>query len=166
MPFVFFYQFLILTKWSITLFRIGGGGERGTQKGPSHQFLPCNFCKRRSYRGSFDRLAQNFKFLTNASSKLLNLKQHYPSKKPGLVKSLYIWGYDNLSYTNSTVTKLWSHDHIHNIIWVMWQIFGGDVIDRVYDVITFILKYLYFKSWDSHFCWHHQNLNHVIDNNL
>ena len=22
-------------------------------------------------------------------------------------------------------------------------------------------KYLYFKIWSSHFCWHHQNCNHV-----
>ena len=31
-----------------------------------------------------------------------------------------------------------------------------------YDVITFILKYRYFKKiWGSHFCWHHQNYNQV-----
>ena len=57
------------------------------------------------------------------------------------------------------VTKLWSYDHIYNIIWIMWQNFVGDFIDRIYDVITFISKYIYFKKdWGSHFCWHHQNL--------
>ena len=39
-----------------------------------------------------------------------------------------------------------SYDHIHNITWVMWKIFVGDVIDKIYDVITFISKYLYFKK--------------------
>ena len=31
---------------------------------------------------------------------------------------------------------------MHNIIWVMGQNFVGDVIDRIFDVITFIPKYL------------------------
>ena len=31
--------------------------------------------------------------------------------------------------------------------------FVGDVTDRIYDVITFVSKYLYFKKdWVSHFC--------------
>ena len=35
-------------------------------------------------------------------------------------------------------------------------------MDRNYDVITFFSKYPYFKkAWGSHFCWHHQNSNHV-----
>ena len=30
----------------------------------------------------------------------------------------------------------------------MWQNFAGDVVDRIYDVITFISKYLYYnKTW-------------------
>ena len=34
--------------------------------------------------------------------------------------------------------------------------------DRNYDIITVISKELYLKkSWCSHFCWHHQNCNHV-----
>ena len=38
----------------------------------------------------------------------------------------------------------------------------GDVINRNYDVIIFFSKYLYFtKAWCSHFCWHHQNSNHI-----
>ena len=146
----------------------GGGGWNGWRKrAPPTSFSPVTSTNVGTWpENTFDRLAQNFKFVTSASSKLLNMKQDHPSKKPVLVKSLKIWGYDNFSYTNGRVTKLWSHDHIHNIIWVMWQIFVGDVIDRIYDVITFILKYLYFKSWGSHFCWHHQNFNHVIYNNL
>ena len=59
--------------------------------------------------------------------------------------------------------KLWSHDHIRNSNWVMWQNFVGNAIDWIYDVITFISKYLYFqKGWGSHFYWHHQNYNKII----
>ena len=32
------------------------------------------------------------------------------------------------SYRNARVNKLWSHDHIYNIIWITWWNFGGDVI--------------------------------------
>ena len=36
-------------------------------------------------------------------------------------------------------------------------------MDRNYDVISFILKYvLSEKTWSSQFCWHHQNCNHFI----
>ena len=45
-------------------------------------------------------------------------------------------------YTNARVTKLWSHDHIHNIIWVMWQNFVGNVIDKIYDIITSISRFI------------------------
>ena len=55
----------------------------------------------------FSTLVQNFKFAPSASPKLLNLNQDHPSKKRG---------YDNFSYRNARVTKLWSHDHIYNII--------------------------------------------------
>ena len=52
-----------------------------------------------------------------------------------------------------------------SIIYVMWQNFVVDVIDRIYDVVTFFKKYLYFKKGcGSHFCWHHQNFNHVYYN--
>ena len=40
------------------------------------------------------------------------------------------------------VTKLWSHGHIYNIIWVTWENFVGDARDKNYDDITFISKYL------------------------
>ena len=36
------------------------------------------------------------------------------------------------------VTKLWSHEHIYNMIWFKRKNFVGDVIDRDHDVITFI----------------------------
>ena len=53
-----------------------------------------------------------------------------------------------------------SHDHIHNIIWIN---FVGHVMDRSYDVIAFISKYLYFrKAWGSHFCWHHKIVTFFI----
>ena len=70
----------------------------------------------------FDRLVQNFKFVPSASRKLFNLSQDHPSKKAVFLdKSLQSWGYDNLPSTNARATKLWSHDHIHNILWFMWQ---------------------------------------------
>ena len=48
------------------------------------------------------------------------------------------WGYDNFSCTYARVTKLCSHDHIHNIVWVIWQNFAGDAKDRIYDEINFV----------------------------
>ena len=43
--------------------------------------------------------------------------------------------------------------HMTTMILVMRQNFVGDVIDRIYDVITFIAENLYFKKgWGSHFC--------------
>ena len=37
------------------------------------------------------------------------------------------------------VTKLWSHDHTYNMIWVTWKNFVGDVMAKNYDN-TFILR--------------------------
>ena len=116
----------------------------------------------------FATLVQNIKIVPSASPKLLNLNQDHPfTKAVFLVKPLLNWGYDNFPYTNVRVTKLWSHGHIDNIIRVMWQNFVGDVINRIYGVINFVSKYLYFKKgWGSHFDWHHQNFNNVYYNNL
>ena len=50
-----------------------------------------------------------------------------------------------MSYKDARVTKLWSHDHIYNIIWVTWSNFVGGVMDSNYDVITFILEYFILK---------------------
>ena len=47
----------------------------------------------------FATLVENLKFVPSASPKLLNLNEDHPSKK-----------------RYATVTKLWSHDHIYNII--------------------------------------------------
>ena len=55
-------------------------------------------------------------------------------------------GYDKFSHIKVRVTKLWSHDHIYNIIWVAWKDLVGDVIDINYDVITFIWEHFYFKK--------------------
>ena len=62
---------------------------------------------------------QNFKFIP--SPKLLNFNQDHASQKAIFpVKSLWNWGYDNFSHRKATVTKLWSHDHIYNIICITW----------------------------------------------
>ena len=46
------------------------------------------------------------------------------------------------------------------MIGITWKNFVDDDIVKNYDVITFIVKYLYFKKdWSSQFCWHHQNCN-------
>ena len=86
-----------------------------------------------------------------------------PEKKRFFCSNLYKSEIMITSYANVRITKLWSHDHNHNVICVMWQNFVGDVIDRIYDVITFISKYLYFrKVCGSHSCWHDQNFDHIF----
>ena len=53
------------------------------------------------------------------------------------------------------VTKLWSHEHIYNIIWITWQNFVDDFIGKNYDTITSLSKYHYFKkAWVSYFSWY------------
>ena len=75
--------------------------------------------------------------------------------------------YNNFYYINVRFNKLWSHEHIYNILRVMWKNFVVNIMDRNYDVITFISKYLYFKeAWSRQICWYHQNCNHVDENNL
>ena len=40
--------------------------------------------------------------------------------------------------------------------------FVNDIMERNYDVITSISKYLHFKKvCSSQFCYHHQNCNHI-----
>ena len=49
---------------------------------------------------------------------------------------------------------------MYNMIGITWKNFVDDDIVKNYDVITFIVKYLYFKKdWSCQFCWHHQNCN-------
>ena len=127
-----------------------GGGRGREQKGSRTSFFPVNSTNVRispqnfmTFNFSpFATLVQNFKFVPSASPKLLNLNQDHRSKKAVfLVKSLQNWGCDNFSLRNATVTKLWSHENIFNIIWVTWESIVGDFIDRNYDVMTFISKY-------------------------
>ena len=104
----------------------------------------------------FATLLQNIIAITCTSPKLLNLNREHSSKKSVFLVKLSC---DNLSCGNA---KPWSHDHLFNIIWVTWQNFVGDFIDRNYNVIIFISKHLYFKeAWSSQFCSHHQRFNHV-----
>ena len=67
----------------------------------------------------FDRLLYSFKCIPSASPKLLNLNQDHPSKKWFFWSNFYKLELDNFSYRNARTTKLWSLDHIHNMIWVM-----------------------------------------------
>ena len=88
--------------------------------------------------------------MPRATPKLLNLNHNYPSRKVILlVKPLWNWGYDNSSQRNVRVSKLYSHDHIYNMSNIINFVAG--IIDRNYDVITFILKYLYFKKTEQLF---------------
>ena len=38
--------------------------------------------------------------------------------------------------------ELPNYVHIYSIIWVTWESFVGDVMDRNYDAITFILTFM------------------------
>ena len=94
----------------------------------------------------------------------MSFNQDHPSKKAiFLVKSLENWGgYDNFPHRNPTISKRCSHENTYNITWITWWSLFGDVMDENYHVITFISKYHCFKkAWNSYFCWHHQNCNHV-----
>ena len=69
----------------------------------------------------FATIMLNFKAITSASPELLNFNQDHPSKKVlSLVKSLQNRGYDNFSHKSARIAKLWLHEQICNIIWVMW----------------------------------------------
>ena len=127
----------IYFNWILNPFQ--GGGGVGGQKGPPYQFSPVTSTNVRispqnfltfSFN-AFGRLVQNLKFIPSASPKLFNLNLDDSSKAVFLIKSLYNWGYDNFFCTNARVTKLWSHDSIHNIIWDMWQNFVCDAIGRI-----------------------------------
>ena len=139
-------------------------------KGPPYQFFSYNFYKRRTFPWNFltfsfnslVTLVYNFKVTPSSSPKLLNLNQDHPSKKVVLlVKSLKNWRYDNFSHRNARVTTLVTWPHLkYNLSHVIN--FFRDVVVRNYDVMTFILKYLYFKkNWSGQFCWHHQNCKQV-----
>ena len=147
------FKQLLRIQWSsstvLSLFKKGGRGGR-VQKSPPTSFSPVTSTNVRISHQDF--LSFSFTLLTDwckiSSLYLLPVADYWTWTKTTLQKKP----------ENARVTKLWSHDHIHNIIWVMWQNFVGDVINGIYGVITFISKYL--------FCWHHQNCNHVYYNNL
>ena len=124
------------------------------QKVPSpYQFFPCNFYKRTISPQNL--LVWNFRFVPSASPKLLNLSQDHCSKKNGFSGQIL----ELPNFGHMTTSIIWFESCDKNFL--------GDVIDKIYDVITFISKYLYFKKgWGNHFCWHHQNFNHVYYNNL
>ena len=64
-------------------------------------------------------LLQNFKVIPVISPKLLDLNQnHFSRKLLFQVKSLWNWIYDNFAHRISRITKLWSHKHFYNTIWV------------------------------------------------
>ena len=79
------------------------------------------------------------KVIPSANPKSLNLNQDQTSKNVVLlVKSVQNWIYYNFSQRSARVTKLYSHLQytLSNVIK-----FCEDVIDRGYDVISFISKY-------------------------
>ena len=80
------------------------------------------------------------KAIPSVIPKLLDLNQEHPSKRAFfLVKFLSKWSY-NFSQRNAKVTKLWSHDHIYNAVWVTWQNFVVNVFDKSYGAIIFLLS--------------------------
>ena len=99
----------------------GGGVAKSP---PPTSFSPvtsfnAGFCPQNLLTFSFNpfaTLVENFKIVPSASPKLLNLDQDHPSEKAiFLVKSFMI-----TSLIEMPVTKLWSHDHIYNEIWITW----------------------------------------------
>ena len=103
-----------------------------------------------------------------SSSYLVSVPNYWPWIKTTLPKKWFFWSNPYkievmiTSVTEMLVTKLWSHDHIYIIIWITWEHFVADVMDKDYDFIAFFSKTLCFKkAWGSHFCWHHQNFDHI-----
>ena len=89
--------------WISHIFNLvqNGGGRGGGRKKPPTSFSPAT-------SANVGITPQNF--LTKFEPMPLLVKGVF------LVKSLRNWGYDNFSHIHATITKLWSHDHIYNII--------------------------------------------------
>ena len=105
---------------------------------------------------------QNFQVIPSTSPKLLSVHEPRPPKKYLLFDQN--WSCDNFFHRNARITKVWTRDHIYNLIWLTWLNFVG-VIGKNYDVITFISIYCYFKeTWGPKLCWHHQTCNHDDQN--
>ena len=65
------------------------------------------------------------------------MNQDLPSKKCFFQLDLY--------KIEAMIAKFWLHDHIYNKIWFTVLNFVYDAVDRNYDAITVISKYLYFN---------------------
>ena len=46
----------------------------------------------------------------------------------------------NSPHVSARAIKLWSHDHIYNMIWVTWQNFVYDVMDRTFNVLILSIR--------------------------
>ena len=94
----------------LALFRMRGGSE-------SCLLVSCNTF---SFKPFLTKL-QIFRIIPNTSLKLLNLNQDCLSKKSVfLVKSVWIWIYDNFSHKSAKLIKICSCDHMYYIIWAAW----------------------------------------------
>ena len=97
---------------------------------------------------TFATLLQSLKTIPSANPKLLNLKQGLSSKKLFFYGQILIKLGLFFSHRNARLTKIWSHDHTFNIIWITWSNFVGNFMNKNYDVITFTSKYLFEECLD------------------
>ena len=70
---------------------------------------------------SFDRFGTMLlivEVIPSTCPECLKLNKDQPSKN--MAKFIQNWNYDNFSQRNASVTKLWSHDPLYNIISVTW----------------------------------------------
>ena len=79
-------------------------------------------------------------------SQIIELGQEQSSKKKFSGQIFKNWGTMTSLIWNANVTELWLHNHIYNITWVIWLRFFRDVLNIIYDDITFLLKHIYFKK--------------------
>ena len=124
------------TKLCLTLFRM-----EGKKPPPSTSFSPATSTNVGISPQNFCHTRVKFQVHNLCHSQVIGLEARPLLKKMVFLdKSLWNRGYGNFSRGNFRVTKLWSHNHIYNIIWVALSQynFTSDVMDRNYDVITFI----------------------------
>ena len=141
-------MWLISTLFSMRKGRGAGGGVRG-QKGPATSFSPANSTNVGNSPKNFltATLVSNFKIITSASLKLLTLNQDHPLKKCFSWSNSY--KIEVMITSLIEMVELTNFGHMTTLtmfIWVTWWNFVGHIMHRNYDVITFILKYLYFKK--------------------
>ena len=122
--------------------------------------FPCDLSKRRNWSSKifwllFLRLLPHY-YKTSSQFEFIELRPRPSLKIIGfsgqtLIK-FKLW---YLSHRNDNF-KLWSYDLSHA------KKNFSDVIDRTYNIRTFISKCFYSKvTWSSHFCKHHQSYNHI-----